>query len=58
MIGRRQILALLAVGVPVQVSAWETLPVWYHLVFLAALVPFSVVGAWLRDAQRAGVASS
>lgn len=35
---------LLATGIPVQISVWDTLPVWYHLAFLAALVPMTWVG--------------
>ena len=37
-------LLLLAVGIPVQVSAWQSLPVWYHLTFLGLLVPLTVLG--------------
>lgn len=35
---------LVATGVPVQLLAWERLPVWYNLVFLAALAPLSLAG--------------
>jgi len=35
---------LLATGIPVQISVWETLPVWYHLAFLGALVPLTWIG--------------
>jgi hypothetical protein len=48
-------LALLAVGLGVQLSAWETAPVWYHLTFLALLVPATLVGAML---WRAGAATA
>ena len=30
---------LLAVGVLVQIQYWETMPLWYHIPFLALLVP-------------------
>lgn len=40
-------LALLATGVPVQLSVWELLPVWYNLVFLALLVPATLMGGRL-----------
>lgn len=36
---------LLAVGIAVETSAWSLTPVWYHVVFLALLVPASLVGA-------------
>jgi len=32
-------LLLLATGIGVQASVWSRMPVWYHLVFLALLVP-------------------
>ena len=35
---------LLGTGVPVQLSAWDQLPVWYNLVFLVMLVPMTVLG--------------
>jgi len=35
---------LLAVGVSVQASAWNALPLWYHLPFLLLLVPVCVLG--------------
>lgn len=37
-------LLLLATGIPVQLSAWDRIPLWYNLVFLAALVPVTVAG--------------
>lgn len=39
---------LLAFGLIMQIAAWNYLPVWYHLVFLALLIPMSVVGGRLR----------
>ena len=30
---------LLATGIAVQASAWEQMPIWYHLTFLIAIVP-------------------
>lgn len=38
---------LLATGIPVQMSIWELLPVWYHATFLALLVPVTLYGAKL-----------
>lgn len=42
---------LLATGIPVQIIAWETLPVWYHLAFLIALVPVTLAGGRLGRAR-------
>lgn len=41
-------IALLLVGLGVQLSAWDVLPVWWHLVFLGMLVPVCMYGASLR----------
>jgi hypothetical protein len=38
----------LAIGIGVEASAWSLTPVWYHLVFLALIVPATVVGGRLR----------
>ncbi|MDH3222325.1 MAG: hypothetical protein OEO23_01305 [Gemmatimonadota bacterium] len=43
---------LLVTGIAVQVGAWDQLPVWYHLTFLAAIVPAAAIGA--RRATRTG----
>jgi hypothetical protein len=40
--------ALLAIGVLVQSQYWQLLPVWYHVIFLAGLLPVSLLGARLR----------
>lgn len=46
-----QVLAgvLLLVGVAVEVSGWDLTPAWYHLVFLALLVPATIMGGRLRS---------
>jgi len=41
-------IVLLAVGIFVQVQSWALLPVWYHISFLALLLPGSLAGGWLR----------
>lgn len=47
----------LGLGIVAEVSYWDLLPVWYHLVFLALLVPATVSGGVLaRDPRRAGIA--
>lgn len=35
---------LLVVGIGVQIQFWDTMPLWYHLLFLGALVPAVLVG--------------
>ena len=39
---------LLLFGIFVQVSVWNVFPVWYHLIFLALLIPMTVFGGKLR----------
>ena len=36
-------IAVPAVGLGVQISYWDTLPVWYHLTLL---IPFIMLGGW------------
>lgn len=43
---------LLATGIPVQLSAWDQLPVWYNLVFLVLLVPVTMLGVWIGIGDR------
>ena len=38
----------LALGIMVQVSVWERMPLWYHLSFLALLIPANVLGGVWR----------
>jgi len=40
---------LLLVGIAVQSAYWDQLPLWWHLVFLAAIVPMAMLGAQLRS---------
>jgi hypothetical protein len=44
--------AVLAVGVFVQIQYWDTLPLWYHLSFLVLLVPGCIAGALLFGNRR------
>lgn len=41
-------LFLLATGIGVQTTAWDLMPLWYHLVFLALLVPVTLLGGRRR----------
>ena len=44
--------AQLALGIFFEVSSWNLLPVWYHLVFLVLLIPGNVFGGWWSNARR------
>jgi hypothetical protein len=44
---------LLIVGILVQLSVWSTMPVWYHLSFLALLIPATIVGGRFVPAPQA-----
>jgi len=44
----------LAIGISFEVSYWAMLPVWYHLVFLALLLPGNVLGGAVRRQAREG----
>lgn len=46
-------LLLLVTGIGVQASVWHLMPVWYHLVFLALIVPVCLVGARLIGDRHA-----
>ena len=39
---------LLAFGLFVQATVWNYIPLWYHLIFLALLVPMTVLGGRLK----------
>jgi hypothetical protein len=42
----------LALGIGFEASAWSLTPVWYHIVFLALVVPATVYGGKLRVRPR------
>lgn len=42
---------LLLFGLIVQIFAWNYAPVWYHVIFLALLVPMTIVGGKLRSSS-------
>jgi hypothetical protein len=48
----------LAVGLFFQISMWDRLPVWYHLPFLAMLVPMVFLGARWKLRCRAATGGS
>jgi hypothetical protein len=39
---------LLLVALPIHISGWNTLPVWYHLSLLSLLIPMTLLGAKLK----------
>ncbi len=44
--------ALLLTGIGVQASAWTLMPIWYHLIFLALLIPGVWVGSQLAQSMQ------
>ena len=46
-------LALLAVGIAVQLQYWDVMPLWYHLIFLVMLLPMAWVGGRIRVGRAA-----
>ena len=40
---------LLLFGAAVEAAAWSFLPVWYHLVFLALLIPLTILGGRVKQ---------
>jgi hypothetical protein len=42
------VVLLLALFIPVHYNLWHRFPVWYHLVFIASLVIFTLLGAMRR----------
>lgn len=42
----------LALGIGFQTSAWQLMPVWYHLIFLGLVVPATVYGGRLRARRQ------
>ncbi len=44
---------LLATGIFVQAGIWSLMPVWYHLIFLALLVPVTLLGGMFVPRQPA-----
>ena len=45
-------LLLLVTGIGVQSGVWDRMPLWYHLIFLIAIVPLCLAGARLARQQR------
>ena len=39
---------LLIVGILVQISVWDKIPLWYHLTFLILLIPTTIFGGKLK----------
>ncbi len=45
-------LLLLALGVLKAAMSWSYIPIWYHVVFTALLLPMTIVGGKLKAATR------
>ncbi|MFK5956528.1 MAG: hypothetical protein QM477_08805 [Planctomycetota bacterium] len=43
--GRKILAVLLGSGILAQASYWSVMPLWYHVSFLAALLPVCMIGA-------------
>lgn len=43
---------LLVTGIVVQVGVWDQMPIWYHLAFLALLMPMVVLGARFSNLRK------
>lgn len=43
-------IVLLVVGIAVEAYAWNYAPAWYHLLFVALLVPMTMLGGKLKSA--------
>jgi hypothetical protein len=56
--GRIAVLALalvnLVIGIGVEVSYWALMPAWYHVIFLALVVPATLYGGRLRGVTVRG----
>jgi hypothetical protein len=39
---------LIALFIPVHYGLWDKFPLWYHLIFLASLLPLTLLGARLK----------
>lgn len=42
--------ALLVFFIPQHIQLWDKFPIWYHVFFLASLIPLAVLGGLLRPA--------
>jgi hypothetical protein len=49
--------ALLLTGIAVQASAWDAMPLWYHLPFVALLEPMTMLGYWFAYRKKAATRS-
>jgi len=43
---------LLIVGIFVQISAWDKIPLWYNLAFWTLLIPMTILGGRLRTKNQ------
>jgi len=46
---------LLLLFIPVHYALWDKFPIWYHVVFLASLIPVTLLGgAWKTNSATTG----
>jgi hypothetical protein len=41
-------IVLFVIGLPIHIIGWDTLPVWYHVLWLGLLIPMTVLGGKLK----------
>lgn len=41
----------LLIGIAVQAGVWDAMPIWYHLIFLALVIPGHVAGGAMRASK-------
>ena len=44
----------LLIGIAVEATSWSLMPAWYHIVFLALVVPMTLVGGRMKAEAAAG----
>jgi len=49
---------ILAAFIPAHIQIWAKFPVWYHLVFLATLVPLVALGSALLPSRAPSTGSN
>lgn len=43
---------LLIIGITVQWQYWDIMPLWYHFIFLLALIPGVLTGHWITSGRK------
>ena len=45
----------LLIGIMFQSGVWDAMPLWYHLSFLAMVIPGHLAGGWMRGSKHPSV---